>query len=282
MNPPCDICLERKCLAPGGPGTCKCDSCDKKDMCPRRLKPTIRITTKCTQKCAHCCFECDPRKNDHMTPAMAGDVAKFVVANEISRLNVMGGEFFCNPDWEDVLNTLASTVGPVAMRLVSNGDWAGGSKLRRRVIDFLKSHDSIYLALSYDKWHTNKHVDKAKEACDKAEVPYVVATKERSESPPIPVGRHSLAMDSVFGMFSCYCHAPDRMYEFLIDEGGLISKCPFGIWTYDKVGNYLNGGFRSRFKQFHGAFRDMFVPSCHRCSMSWESVREEMVREAKE
>ena len=277
---PCDICLERKCLATGGPGTCKCETCDKREACPRRLRPTIRITQKCTQKCAHCCFESGPERTEHMAPAMAAKVAQFIKSNGIDRLNVMGGEFFCNPDWDEVLTTLFTSTEHA--RLVSNGDWAGSAKSRKQVIDFLASHDNIHVALSFDKWHTNKHVETAMKACADAGIPHVWADRE-DDTGSVPVGRHQFeASDSPYGMFSCWCHKPDRKYTFLVDEEGLISKCPFGMWTYDRIGLYLDGGFRERFKQFHGAFYETFVPSCHRCEMSWQNAKIKMLHNAKE
>lgn len=279
---PCDICLERKCLMPDGPGSCNCETCDKRDVCPRQLRPTIRITTRCTQECAHCCFECGPRRKERMAPSVAADVARFVKSNGVRRLNVMGGEFFCHPGWEEILGILAGSVGELAMRLVSNGDWAGNAKLRKRVVDFLAAHQSIYLALSKDEWHTNRHVETARKACGKAGIVCVVAPKEESEAPPVPVGRHIFGIDSMLGMFSCYCWAQDRRYHFLIDEEGLISKCQFGLWTYDRIGLYLDGGFRERFKQFHGAFYQAFVANCHRCAMQWMSAKERMLKNARE
>jgi hypothetical protein len=214
-----------------------------------------------------------------MTPAMAAKVAQFVKSNGIDRLNVMGGEFFCNPNWEEVLDTLFASAGHV--RLVSNGDWAGLAKLRKQVIGFLTGRDNIHIALSFDKWHTNKHVKAAKKACVDANIPHIQADKE-DDTGSVPIGRHKFEMsDSPYGMFSCWCHKPDRKYTFLVDEEGLISKCPFGIWTYDRIDHYLDGGFRERFKQFHGTFYGIFMPSCHRCVMSWENMRTKMLSSAK-
>jgi hypothetical protein len=214
-----------------------------------------------------------------MTPETAVKVAQFVKSNRIGRLNVMGGEFFCNPDWEEILAALFASAEHV--RLVSNADWAGSAKSRKQVINFLADHDNIHVALSFDKWHTNKHVAAAKEACAKAGIPHIRADKEDNTG-SVPVGRHELEMDTVYGMFSCWCHKPDRKYTLLVDEEGLISKCPFGMWTYDRIDHYLEGGFRERFKQFHGAFYGTFVSSCHRCAMSWEHERVRMLKHARE
>jgi hypothetical protein len=210
---------------------------------------------------------------------MAAKVAQFVKSNGIGRLNVMGGEFFCNPDWEEILATLFASVGYV--RLVSNGDWAGLAKLQKQVIGFLANYANIHVALSFDKWHTNKHVETAMKACADAGIPHIRADRE-DDTGSVPVGRHQFEMDTVYGMFSCWCHKPDRKYTFLVDEEGLISKCPFGMWTYDRISLYLDGGFRERFKQFHGAFYSTFVPSCHRCVSSWEISQAKMLRAAME
>jgi hypothetical protein len=214
-----------------------------------------------------------------MAPEMAAKVARFVKSNGIDRLNVMGGEFFCNPDWEEVLATLFASAGHV--RLVSNGDWAGSAKSRKQVTGFLAGRANVHVALSFDKWHTNRHVEAAEKACADAGILHIRADRE-DDTGSVPVGRHQLEMDTVYGMFSCWCHKPDRKYTLLVDEEGLISKCPFGMWTYDRIDHYLEGGFRERFKQFHGAFYGTFVPSCHRCAMSWMSVKSKMLEDAKE
>lgn len=217
-----------------------------------------------------------------MSPQVAKDVARFAVANGVRRLNVMGGEFFCNPDWEAVLGTLAGAVGRSALRLVSNGDWAGNAKLKKRVVEFLGEHGSIYVALSNDQWHTNRHIAAASSALKKAGIIFFTATEEEGNSPPAPVGRHRFQMDSSFSMFSCWCGGPERKYQFLVDEEGLISKCPLGIWTYDRIGHYLDGGFRERFKQFHGVFHGTFIANCHRCADQWEFAKGEMLKHARE
>lgn len=239
----------------------------------------MRITLECTQKCAHCCFECAPGMGSHMSPAIAADVARFAGSNGVRRMNVMGGEFFCNPDWEAVLEALFGSVDHA--RLVTNGDWAGPKAMRDRVVGFLSGRDNVHVALSFDKWHTNRHVAAAEKALKAAAVPFVRADMEDNTG-SVPVGRHWLEMDNIYSMFSCWCHKPDRMYTFLIDEEGLISKCPFGMWTYDRIGHYLDGGFRERFKQFHSAFYKTFVPSCHRCADQWQYARKEMIDDSRE
>ena len=94
----CDICLEPDCTKK----TCHCDTCRNFEQCPKFLHPTIRITTKCTQQCTHCCFSCSPSSEKMMTVETAEVIAKFLNANGILSLNVMGGEFFCNPDWHQL------------------------------------------------------------------------------------------------------------------------------------------------------------------------------------
>ena len=41
-----------------------------------------------------------------MTVETAEIIAKFLKANGILSLNVMGGEFFCNPDWYPIIGHL--------------------------------------------------------------------------------------------------------------------------------------------------------------------------------
>lgn len=72
-------------------------------------------------------------------------------------------------------------------------------------------------------------------------------------------------------MMGCYCHNPANKYSFLIDEEGYIYKCPFGVWEYANVSDYLNGGFSVRFKEFNKKFYDIFIISCASCIRVAES-----------
>lgn len=115
----CDICIEEKC---DGKKNCNCSECAHLKECPKKLHPTIRITNRCTQKCEHCGFSSSPTSSRMMTKEQSLLVSQFLKTNEIDYINVMGGEFFCNPEWEEVLENLISPVN--IMRLVTNGDWA--------------------------------------------------------------------------------------------------------------------------------------------------------------
>ena len=55
------------------------------------------------------------------------------------------------------------------------------------------------------------------------------------------------------------------MYTFLIDEMGQIFKCAFGVWYYADVDEYLDGGFRAKFKDYNSKFYKCFLPSCNSC-----------------
>jgi len=190
-------------------------------------------------------------------------IAQFVQANGIERLNVMGGEFFMHPEWEELIHTLASAVQII--RLVSNGDWAGSKPTAARVITFLEAHPNIYVSLSKDQWHTNRNTKRAAALLKQHGIVCNVATEEQTtEDSIVPTGRGDL-YSGMYSMFHTYCSKPDRKYEFLIDEQGTIYKCSYGIWDYDTVDVYLHGGFRKRFKEVGERFYKAFVGSCGYC-----------------
>lgn len=55
-----------------------------------------------------------------MSVDISKSISKFIKSNNILSSNVMGGEFFCNPNWYDILSEIISNL--TMMRLVSNGD----------------------------------------------------------------------------------------------------------------------------------------------------------------
>lgn len=276
MFKPCDICLEETCK---GAHTCNCSTCKVKDECYRKLSATIRITNKCTQKCIHCCFESCPESNIMMSVDMAKKIAKFNEANGVERLNLMGGEFFCNPDWFDIYSVLIASV-PHA-RLVTNGDWANNMKVKTQLMTLVSLFgNKIYFSISKDKWHTNKNVDNAKEFLESIDAKVIVATEEQTKNESIvPVGRaHLQYIGGIYDMFGCYCQNPENMYSFLIDEKGTVYKCGFGVLDYANVEDYQEGGFRERFKEINSKFYKVFVPSCRSCySMFLTQARERIV-----
>ena len=256
----CNICLNYKCdhTIP-----CNCDAYDKMNECPRWLRPTIRITTKCTQSCSHCCFRCSPGCDDFMSEGTAIKINTFLINNDITHyLNIMGGEFFCHPKWENIIDALIK--GIVRVRIVSNGDWAGKKSLSKKVIKFLKTHPTIIMCVSNDKFHDDTNIYKAIELLKKHDIPNDVQKDEGTDW-LIPVGRASFEY-TPYGSISCFCRGENHSYEFLIDEVGKIYKCPYGIWEYDFVDNFLNGGFDVRFKQFGRAFRSVWISSCTACA----------------
>lgn len=264
MFKPCDICLEETCK---GNHTCKCDTCKIKDKCYRNLSATIRITNRCTQECSHCCFESSPKSNIMMSVEMSQNIAKFINANGVYSLNLMGGEFFCNPDWFEIYSTLINTNINRA-RLVTNGDWVNSEKTKTQIKELVeKFGKKIYFSISKDKWHTNKNVDAAKKYLDSIGVTSLVATEEQTrDNSIVPVGRaHLQYISGIYDMMGCYCHNPKHMYSFLIDEDGKIYKCGFGVLSYDTIDDYLEGGFRQRFKEVNTKFYGQFISSCRSC-----------------
>ncbi len=261
---PCDICLEKVCKAKGGVGTCDCKNCATRDTCPRKLRATIRITLKCTQACSHCCFESSPAKETHMSVETAKNIAEFLTKNEVFSVNLMGGEIFCNPDWREILDLIIPTV--TCARIVSNSDWADHEK------DFVKhltKFNNCYVSLSKDKWHNNKNIEKAEKLLNENDIICKTSDLEESEYGLVPIGRAEYS-GGLYSMMGCYCHNPQKQYSFLIDETGKIYKCNFGVWDYADVGEYLQGGFAARFKEFNKVFYNTFIPNCGRCIRAYE------------
>lgn len=258
----CEYCLDDNCKKK----KCNCSTCKLANECFKILHPTIRITNKCTQKCSHCCFESSPESNIMMSIKNADKICRFLKANEIVTINVMGGEFFCNPDWYEILEMLVDSV--LHMRLVTNGDWTVIDSVRDKLGQFIeKNKDKLLMSLSFDNFHTNKHFEKAKAFLENTGC-YLTIGQGKSESNGIvPVGRSSFS-HGIYSMFGTYCGNPKKQYTFLIDEEGAIYKCVFGRWQYASVDDYLVGGFAKRFKEFNKKFYSIFISNCYRCNES--------------
>jgi hypothetical protein len=255
MNP-CAYCIEETC---GGTYDCDCESCEKRDSCPKVLRPTVRITTRCTQACGHCCFRSGPDRSEMMTVETARAVADFLDSNDIWYVALMGGEIFCNPDWAEIVNVISA--GRDYVRVVTNGDWAGTDFLGR----LEGPREKYTIAISRDRWHTNRNVDAAIAECEERGFRCRVTTPEEDNLENIvPAGRGDLHY-GLYSSFGCYCRNPEKKYTFLIDEGGEIHKCGFGVWGYSNVSEYREGGFAARFKEFNRAFYGCFVSNCAAC-----------------
>lgn len=264
MSKPCDICLEETCE---GRHDCHCDTCSLKDKCYRHLHPTIRITNRCTQQCAHCCFTSHPGSKIMMSVEQSKKTAQFLKSNNIETVNLMGGEFFCNPDWFEVLSNLISAVD--FARLVTNGDWANNMNVKVQLATLVSLFGKkMYFCISKDRWHTNKNVEAAKAYLEEIGAIVRVATEDQTTTMSIvPVGRaRNQYISGIYDMMGCYCQNPENMYSFLIDEEGDIFKCGFGMLQYANIDDYLNGGFNKRFKYYNTEFYKKFIPSCSTCS----------------
>ena len=252
---PCDICIEEECK---GTRNCDCSSCDKKDICPKKIKPTVRMTTRCTQSCSHCCYECSPSKSDFMTIEMAEKIKTFLNDHDAVYINLMGGEFYKNRYWKEIFKILIP--GLPHCRLVTNGDWAGVYPYK--YIEEFKKYPNLKVSISEDQWHTNKHVRRAREELDYADIMWSMPTPEQaSEDSIVPIGR-SLYQYCMYSSFFAYCTEPQRKYDFLIDEKGDIFKCPFGIW---KLCNIEDPEFKNKFKTFNKKFESVFITNCKSC-----------------
>lgn len=198
-----------------------------------------------------------------MTLEMARTINAFCRNNNIRHMEVMGGEFFCNTQWEEVLDIVSK--GMETVRLVSNGDWAGNKELADKVIAFLQAHAYFYVGLSKDVWHTNKHVDAAVAFLEAGGVPHRIPTPDEVENDSIvPIGRGEFNY-GFYSVFATYCSKPDRRYNLLIDEKGDIHKCGLGAWPYANVSEYVDGGFDERFKEFNEVFYGAHIMSCAQC-----------------
>lgn len=226
------------------------------------FKPTIRITMKCTQSCSHCAFACSPNENMMMTLEHAEQINEFLQVNDITRINVMGGEFWLNPNWEAIINALGR--GMKIVRIVTNGDWHGNKRARRRVKKFFKSVTlPAYIAISKDEFHHNRHVERAKKFCIGNGIDVVIDCETSSEGiVPIKRGRMHRGF---YPSIAKRCTRERREEGFMIDEEGNIYRCSLGIWDLDHVSNYLHGGFNERWEEIIKSFRRAFIMSCNQC-----------------
>ena len=258
----CDICLEEDCK---GVHSCHCSTCELFSKCYRKLHPTIRITNKCTQKCGHCCFESSPDSKVVMSVSQAEKTAKFLKNNEVLTCQIMGGEFFCNPDWLEVMSTIVDNV--LFVRIVSNGDWATSNKVKDQLSTFIDFYrDKIRISISHDKWHTNTNIEAAEKFLKDTGVTYNIPEKNyMSDDSIVPVGRGELLGGGFYSFMGNFCANPEEKYGFLIDEFGNIYKCPMGILNYAIIDDYLEGGFSTRFKEFNKNFYKAFISSCSSC-----------------
>lgn len=260
----CDICIEESC---NGKYNCNCDNCNRISECYRILHPTIRITTKCTQSCSHCCFECSPEGNKFMTLEVAKNIGIFIRNNNIQSINIMGGEFFLNKCWYNIIKTLGRNTNYI--RLVTTGDWVNNKLQCDKLIKLMYTLNGLgtklRISISKDRWHNNKNVDKAEQFLLQNNFVYNIGeTENDKEDVIVPIGR-SLGEYNVYGLYGCYCHSNKNMYSFLINEYGTIYKCAFGVWDYANVSEYLGGGFEKRFKEYNKKFYSIFVSSCASC-----------------
>lgn len=259
----CRICFTEDCT--GKDKKCNCSVCENYDKCNKVLQATIRITNKCTQECSHCCFRSSPKSSIMMTKEEADKIAQFIDKNKIYFLNVMGGEFFCNPDWFYILNKFAEVC--IVLRVVSNGDWARDDEVKEKLTALFTLHPNIKMSISKDKWHTNKNVELAGEFLKMIRAPYNIADDVLKDNGIVPIGRGEFYY-SFYSSFGAYCRNRDTLYSFLIDEVGDIYKCSVGTWKYANVEDYLRGGFDKRFKSYNKKINGIFLPNCSVCRRS--------------
>lgn len=209
-----------------------------------------------------------------MSKETAGAVAKFLEANEIKTANVMGGEFFMNPEWLEILKAIEK---PCArLRLVTNGDWAGRSDVEDKLL--MLDRNKWRVGVSKDGWHTNAKVEAAEKFLkDNGFRTTVEKPDDAKKESLVPVGRAE-EMFVPYSLYGQYCKRRENMYAFLIDEDGQIYKCPFGMWRYADARDYLEGGFAAEFKRFNSNFYSIFVPSCATCIRADERYSEHSLK----
>lgn len=269
MNSPCDICIEEQCK---GKKECDCENCELKNTCNKKLNFTIRITDICTQECSHCCFSCSPNSKKVMSVENSIILSKFLNDLNVNSINIMGGEFFKNPDWEEIFNNLILDTNIPTIRLVSNGDWA---KDKDFVKKFLPFKDRFYVAISNDMYHTNAHVYNAIDYLKENNIFYS-EDNGYSEEAIVPVGRATYDCSSIYGLFGTYCRNPKYLYSHLIDEDLNVFKCPFGLWEYYTIeDNFVKEDFRKEFKKISRTFYKTFIPSCTACYRAYQKNRKE-------
>lgn len=202
-----------------------------------------------------------------MSVEQSKKTAQFLKNNDIEYINLMGGEFFCNPDWFEIISNLVSAVRYA--RIVTNGDWVNNMNVKVQLATLVSLFGKhIYFCISKDIWHTNKNVEAAKAYLEEIGATVKVATEDQTTKQSIvPVGRaRGQYISGLYDMMGCYCQNPENMYSFLIDEEGDIYKCSFGMLKYANIDNYLDGEFSKRFKYYNTEFYKQFIPSCGKCS----------------
>lgn len=206
-----------------------------------------------------------------MSVDTARTVARFLSANHIEASQIMGGEFFMNPDWEEIIRIIAAEQSVICV--VSNGDWAEAPAVKDGILRLHAEFPDLYWRISDDEWHTNRHIDAACAFLDENGIEYSRATKDQvTLDSVVPMGRGDLHF-GFYSMLGCYCRNPANKYSFLIDEVGEIYKCGFGAWNYANAEDFLEGGFDERFVEFNKTFYGIFIPSCQSCSRSWVMAR---------
>lgn len=205
-----------------------------------------------------------------MSVDMARKIAQFIKNNNIIRLNVMGGEFFCNPDWFEILDLFIEAAPHI--RLVSNSDWAHNEDVKGKLISLHEKYDQkFYVCLSNDEWHTNKYVSEAEEFLNSVGIRCYNGEGQLKIDGIVPVGRGELTgYGGFYSFMGDYCRNPEFEYSFLIDEDGNIYKCAFGTWKYANVDDYVDGGFEKRFKEYNAEVKNIFIPNCLSCRRSCE------------
>jgi MoaA/NifB/PqqE/SkfB family radical SAM enzyme len=198
-----------------------------------------------------------------MSLEMAEKIAQFAKNNQVVYFNIMGGEFYCHPQWKDILNILIPSVK--IARIVSNGDWYENNKIE--IVEFFKKYKNAHISISDDKWHTNTFSKQAYEYLQSNNIISNIGTDVLKSDGIVPIGRAQYEY-SFYSSFSSYCSKSDSKYSFLIDEKGEIYKCGFGVWNYADVDSYMND-FRKRFKKVSQRFENTFIPSCKVCYNSY-------------
>jgi MoaA/NifB/PqqE/SkfB family radical SAM enzyme len=197
-----------------------------------------------------------------MSVDTAESISQFLKLYEIKRTSIMGGEFFCNPDWLHIFKILLPNLD--YCRLVTNGDWAKDKDFLKQLLPY---NDRMSIAISEDRWHSNKFTKQAVEQCEELNFHWALPSEEmQRDTALVPVGRLEYNPSGFYGMFSAYCSNPAQHYSFLIDEIGDIFKCSFGKKKYTNIKKHLDGSFLVKFKEFNKKFYQRSPMNCYRCT----------------
>jgi MoaA/NifB/PqqE/SkfB family radical SAM enzyme len=231
----------------------------------------VRICDVCNNRCAHCCFSCGPENKQRMSIDVAQRINDYFqdTKSEIYWFNMMGGEPTIHPQYEKIVDCF----GKRHIRFVTNGWWINRDKPRDRFVEFLKSHDNLYIGVSRDRYHPKGVGDKAYNFLMnlgfKDDFGLSTPNPDDEDGSIVAVGRafHNF-INYQRSLFSCYCHTSNtRNTSFTVLEDGTITHCPFGIFPIGHINKISFNDLEEKKKKYVKSWDDMM--SCTECYKYW-------------